>query len=369
MKRDKCLKIAMIGSKGLPSVFGGIEKHVKEISIRLAARGHEVTVFGRAPFCQSGVYEGVRVRKIPSIPTKNLDTASNSLLASIAAFFGHYDVVHFHGIGPSIFCWIPAFSRTVTVSTIHALDYRQSKWGKAARYLLRLGERRAVQRTDASIAVSKLMAGYLTEYYGKKVVYIPNGATPDDRPEFREASSLGIESGKYVLSVGRLIADRGFDILIEAWKRIDSGMKLVIAGDARFEMDYASRLSMMADDTIVMPGYITGAKLEQLYAHCSFYILPSMIEGLPISLIEAMSYSRPVLVSDIPENLEVAEGIAEVFKCGDVDDLHRALEKMIRAGHDEKELMGRKGRVRVEQDYNWDDISNKLEALYSDLMS
>jgi glycosyltransferase involved in cell wall biosynthesis len=369
MREGKILKIAMIGSKGLPSVFGGIEKHVKEISVRLAAAGHQVTVYGRAPFCTSGVYDGVKVKRIPSIPTKNLDTATNSLFASIMAFFGQYDVVHFHGIGPSIFCWIPLIRKTVTVSTIHALDYRQSKWGTAARYLLKLGERRAVERAHATIAVSRIMADSLSRIYGKKVTYIPNGATLADSPDFGETASLGIEPGRYALSVGRFIADRGFDTLIDAWKRIDSEMKLVIAGDARFEKDYASKIDRMADDSIVMPGYITGDRLDRLYAHCAFYVLPSLVEGLPISLIEAMSYSRPVIISDIPENLEVAGGIAEIFRRGDAGDLRRALESMTGKGEEERENMGQRCRKRVEEEYNWDDISRKLETLYFELFS
>ena len=359
----------MIGSKGIPALFGGIEKHVEEISIRLSARGHAVTVYGRAPFSSNGIYKGVAVSVLPSIPTKNLDTASNSMLASIAAFFGRYDIIHFHGIGPSIFCWIPVSPGARTVSTIHALDYRQSKWGKKAKKFLRLGERRAVTNAGAAVAVSRLMSHQLAEKYGRKVRYIPNGATPGGTPEFREAASLGIEPGRYILSVGRFILERGFDTLVDAFERLDGDLKMVIAGDARFEEDYASRIREMAGDRVILPGYVSGRKLEELYAHCTFYVLPSLVEGLPISLIEAMSYSRPVIISDIPENIEVAGGIAESFTVGDAGDLLRAMKRILSLGEEELVGMGQAGRRKVEAEYDWDRVVSSLEDLYLELLS
>jgi glycosyltransferase involved in cell wall biosynthesis len=366
---DRSLKIAMIGSKGMPALFGGIEKHVEEISRRLAARGHSVTVYGRAQFSSGGTVGGVRVKVLPSIPTKNLDTASNSMLSSIAAFFGHYDIIHFHGIGPSIFCWIPVRAGSKTVCTVHALDYRQEKWGERAKKLLRLGERRAVTRADAAVAVSRLMAGQLSEKYGEEVRYIPNGATPGRSPEFSEAAGFGIEQGRYILSVGRFIVERGFDTLIEAFDGIDTDMKLVIAGDARFEEEYAGMIIEMAGDRVILPGYVAGRKLEELYAHCAFYVLPSLVEGLPISLIEAMSHSRPAVISDIPENLEVAGGIAESFRAGDAVDLRRAMTRLLSLSPQELEGMGLAGRRKVESEYDWDIVTASLEGLYRELLA
>ena len=365
---DRPLKIAMIGSKGIPALFGGIEKHVEEISRRLVERGNAVTVYGRSPFSRSGTYDGVRVKVLPSVSTKNLETASNSILASLAAFFGGYDIVHFHGIGPAIFCWNHVARRKRTVCTIHALDYRQSKWGENAKRLLRLGERRAVTKADAAVAVSRLMAGELSGRYGKPVRYIPNGTSPGRSPAFETAGELGIEAGGYILSVGRFIVERGFDTLIEAFERLDTDLKLVIAGDARFEEDYASRIMDMAGERVIMPGYVSGGRLEELYAHCAFYVLPSLVEGLPISLIEAMGHSRPVIISDIPENLEVAGGIGETFRAGDSGDLLRAMKKLIDLGSDELEAMGAAGLRKVEAEYDWDAITGSIEGLYRELL-
>ncbi|MCK4237132.1 MAG: glycosyltransferase family 4 protein, partial [Candidatus Krumholzibacteria bacterium] len=275
------LNIAMIGSKGLPVVFGGIERHVEEIGRRLVERGHHLTVFGRRPFSKSGEHLGMKITVLPSIPTKNLETATNSLAATVRAVFGHFDIVHYHGIGPSLFCWIAAGLGNVTVATIHAPDYRQSKWGGAARFFLRLGERTAVRRCDAAIAVSRLMSEELEFSYGRPVHYIPNGATLCDPPPFDRAGDMGLESGRYILTVGRFIYERGFHTLLEAFREVETDKRLVIVGEARFEDNYSSGLREIADDRVVFPGYISGTLLNELYAHCSFYVLPSILEGLP----------------------------------------------------------------------------------------
>jgi glycosyltransferase involved in cell wall biosynthesis/cell division septation protein DedD len=323
MAHESGLRIAMIGSKGLPASFGGIERHVEEIGGRLAARGHEVVVFGRRPFCTSGTYRGMQVRLLPSIPTKNLETATNSLTATMAALFKPYDVIHYHGIGPSLFSWIPSMLGRVTVATIHAPDYRQRKWGPIARRLLRRGERAAVLDCDAAISVSRLMARELESRYGRAVRYIPNGAHVADPVAFGAAERLGVEDGGYILTVGRFIVEKGFHTLIRAFRRVRTDLKLVIVGDARFEEAYAARLRRLAGDRVLFPGYIAGPLLDELYAHCAFYVLPSLVEGLSISLLEAMGSGCPVLVSDIPENLEVSEGIALTFERDNEEDLAR----------------------------------------------
>jgi len=359
----------MIGSRGLPLVYGGIERHVAEIGSRLAARGHDVTVFGRKPFSVNGWHRGMRIRVLPSFPTKNLETASNTLAATIRAIFEPFDIVHYHGVGPSLFSWMTAARGVTTVATIHAADYRQSKWGPAARSLLRLGERTAVCRAHAAIAVSKLMASRLEAEYGRSVVYIPNGASLSEAPPFDEARSLGLDSGRYILTVGRFIVERGFHTLLEAFKQISTDFRLVIVGDARFEEGYELRLKAMADARVVFAGYASGPLLDELYAHCAFYVLPSTVEGLPISLLEAMSFSRPVLVSDIPENLEIAKGIALSFTRDNAADLARGLTRMLDMDAAERSRRGSLARERVARDYTWDHVTDEVDSLYGRLVS
>ncbi|MCK4538555.1 MAG: glycosyltransferase family 4 protein [Candidatus Krumholzibacteria bacterium] len=362
------LKIAMIGSKGLPALFGGIERHVEEIGRRLAGRGHEITVFGRKPFSIDGEHLGMNVRLLPSIPTKNLDAGTHSFIATMKALSGPFDIIHYHGIGPSLFAGIPVMANKLTVSTVHALDYRQSKWGRVVKYLLRKGEARAVRSASATIAVSKLMAEDLSSRYSSKVVYIPNGATLRESPPLRDLLGLGIESGKFILTVGRFIVERGFDTLLEAWSEIDTDMKLVIVGDERFEVEYARKLHGIADNRVIFPGYVAGENLDELYAHCAFYVLPSLVEGLPISLMEAMSFSRPVLISDIPENLEVAGKVGAIFKRGDKSDLGRGLREMIVLDDSRASWMGSHGRKKIEEEYNWDSVAERTERFYLDLI-
>ena len=251
-----------------------------------------------------------------------------------------------------------------TIATIHAPDYRQVKWGMVARALLRLGERTAVRKATAAISVSKLMAERLEALYHRDVRYIPNGAEIMDPPPFKEAGSFGLESGRYILTVGRFIVERGFHTLLDAYGKVDTDLRLVIVGDARFEEDYASGLKQLADGRVLFPGYLCGNLLEELYAHCAFYVLPSTVEGLPISLIEAMGHSRPILMSDIPENLEVAGGIARTFRAGDSDDLARSLRTILESSNDERAEMGRRGRERVLAEYTWDGVTDRLEQLY-----
>jgi glycosyltransferase involved in cell wall biosynthesis len=363
------LRVAMIGSRGLPLVYGGIERHVAELGSRLAARGHEITVFGRAPYSVDGPCRGMRVRVLPSLPTKNLETASNTLAATMRVLVESFDVVHFHGVGPSLFAWMSAARGVTTVATIHAADYRQSKWGPAARMLLRLGERTAVRRAHAAIAVSKLMAANLEARYGRPVIYIPNGASLVEPPPFEAARELGLESGAYVLTVGRLIVERGFHTLLAAFAGVETDHRLVIAGDARFAGEYERRLRRMADRRVVFAGYVSGPLLNELYAHCAFYVLPSTVEGLPISLLEAMSFSRPVLVSDIPENLEIAAGIAVTFPRDDVQALAAGLRRMLAMDQAERGRRGAVGRELIAREYTWDRVADDVEALYRRLLA
>jgi glycosyltransferase involved in cell wall biosynthesis len=212
------------------------------------------------------------------------------------------------------------------------------------------------------------MASRLEAEYARPVVFIPNGAALREAPPFAEARSLGLEPGRYILTVGRFIVERAFHTLIAAFGSVPGDCRLVIAGDARFAESYERRLKEMADARVVFPGYVSGPLLDELYAHCAFYVLPSTVEGLPISLLEAMSFSRPALVSDIPENLEVAEGIAVTFKSGDAEDLSRSIARMLEMDPAERERRGAAARERIARDYTWDHVTDEVEALYNRLV-
>jgi len=364
MGKKQHLKIAMIGSKGIPANFGGIERHVEEISVRLASRGHRVTVFGRKTFSEAGGYRGVESVVLPSFQTKNLDTATNSLVSTLKAMTLDFDIIHYHGIGPSLFCPLAALSSKSRVVTIHALDYRQVKWGWFAKRMLRLGERTAVLCPEAAIAVSKLMKEDLNGRYCREIHYVPNGAALHSMTDFPRRGQPGLESGSYILTVGRFIREKGFHTLLKAFREIETDKKLVIVGDESASEDYTRELNELADDRVVFAGYQTGSRLNDFYANCYAYVLPSTVEGLPISLLEAMSFSRPVLISDIPENLEVAGGIALSFRRGDVQDLRSSLERILDMDRGELTQMGYASRRRVEDRFDWETITDRLEKIY-----
>ncbi|MCD6379363.1 glycosyltransferase family 4 protein [bacterium] len=358
------MKIAMIGSKGIPALFGGIERHVEEISVRLARKGHSVTVFGRKSFCQNGKYHHVNIRVLPSIQTKNLDTATNSFYSTFVAISGSFDIIHYHGIGPSIFTPLAKISSKKIVSTIHAPDYKQVKWGMFASYVLKMGEKQAVLRSDAVIAVSKLMSQQLYKKYGKEIHYIPNGANIYNRGEFPLQKEFGLEEGGYILAVGRFIVEKGFHTLIKAFRKINTEKKLVIVGNKCDTDEYTKMLTKMAQDKVIFTGFLSGMRLNRLYANSFLYVLPSLVEGLPISLIEAMSFANPVLVSDIPENLEVIGNMDVTFRRDDVGDLKKKLEKMLKLNNGQREEIGNRCLEKVKECYDWGLITDKLEKVY-----
>lgn len=374
------LRIAMIGQKGIPARFGGVETHVDNVSTRLAARGHDVWVFGRSRFrpgrdgappasaCESGPdgwrYRGVRLAFRPSVNTKHLDAASHALLCTLeAGAFHGFDIVHFHGIGPAAFAPIAKFLGRRVVSTFHALDWRQVKWGKRAKRVLRRGESRGARYSDGLVAVSRLMQEHIRATHGVEATYIPNGASPASEFDPESIRRWGLVPGGYVLAVGRIIPDREYDTLIEAFCRIDTDLRLVIVGAESPRTAHSDRLEQLADERVVFTGEVFGDDLDALYAGCRLFVLASRVEGLPITACEAMAHARPLLLSDIAENLEVGGDAAVFFKCSDSKQLELAIGEMI---GDESLLakLGARGRARVESVYNWDRITDEIESLY-----
>ncbi len=382
MKRT--LKIAMIGQKGIPARYGGVETHVEAISTRLAARGHDVWVYCRDRFrppanevtgsngyeLSDGElrYKGVRLVFRPSIVTKHLDAATHCFLCAVESSLRRsFDIVHFQGIGPSGFAAIPASAGRTVVSTVHALDWRQVKWGWWAKKRLLRGEATGVTKSDGVIAVSRLLVDYIAERYGVEARYIPNGATVTSPVEAKRLHDYGLERNEYILTVGRIIPERGLHHLIDAMRRIRKPVKLVIVGSEMPRTQYSRMLEQVADQRVVFTGDLYGEQLAELYSNCRLYVLASEVEGLPITVCEAMGYGKAVLLSDIPENQEVGGDVAEYFKTNDVNSLAAQLEMML---EDEYDLAGRaqRGVERVADHYNWDRLAEEVEAHYLEVL-
>jgi glycosyltransferase involved in cell wall biosynthesis len=379
------LTVVMIGQKGLPPRYGGVETHVDHLARRLAAKGHRVWVFCRSrlrPVLLEPVegqarperredgwwYEGVRLRFRPSVPTKHLDAATHCLWAVVeSALAIRPDLVHLHGIGPGAFAPLARVGRMRVVCTVHALDWRQKKWEGGAARLLRLGERFGVRASHRVVAVSRGLQRYLEERYGVRSVYIPNGAVPEPEPPAELVRAMGLEPGRYLLTVGRLIPDRRIEDLLEAFRRLEGRWQLAVVGEAAPHDPTLNRLRARADDRVRFLGAVYGRALTALYAHCRLYVLPSAVEGLPITVCEAMAQGKGLLLSDIPENQEVAGEAARYFPVGRVDRLADLLARMV----GDEELLGRLGRLgreRVEREYHWDRVAEQVEAVYREVL-
>jgi glycosyltransferase involved in cell wall biosynthesis len=363
------MRIAMIGQKGLPATYGGIERHVEEIGRRLVDRGHDVSVFCRLYYTAAGAqYHGVHLLRRPSINTKHLDTVTHVLWSSLEATLRHYDIVHFHALGPSSFAWMPRLTGSRTVVTVHGLDWQREKWGKVASWLLKQCEYPAAHFANKTIVVSKTLREYFRDHHHCDAAFIPNGTNlPTPRPA-KKILQLGLTPGKYVLFVGRLVPEKGVHYLCEAFSQIDSDMKLALVGGSSASQSYVDLLKRYEGDRVRLLDYLYGETLEELWSNAYMVVQPSTMEGLSIALLEALSYGRCVLLSDIPENLEVAEECAVSFRSKDVGDLREKLE-MLMARPDLVKHYEEKARDHVRQQYSWDTVAGKTEAVYLSLVA
>ena len=364
----------MIGQKGYPPVHGGIEKHVAELAARLPALGVEVDIFSRPHYSAldgpSGL-PGVRVRRLPSIPTKHLDAISHTVLATGRVLADDCDLVHYHALGPGLLAGVPRWLRRMrTVVTVHGLDWQRDKWGGVARTVLKLGESAAAALPDGTIVVSRALRGHFRERHGRDTTYIPNGIAP---PVYRAPDLIrarGID-GPYALFVGRLVPEKGCHLLLEAWRRLPpaarDGRRLVIAGDAGFTPDYVERLKADAPAGTVFLGYVHGPILEELYTNAEALILPSTLEGLSITLLEGLSYARCCVVSDIPPNLEAAADCAVFFPSGDAAALAARLAEVL-GDPARREALGQRGQVHAIEHYSWDRVAAQTARFYNGLV-
>lgn len=360
----------MVGQKGIPATYGGIERHVEEIATRLVDRGHEVHVYSRFHYAnQTGLYRGVHIRRLPSLNTKHLDTITHCAAATVDALFRGFDIVHYHALGPSVFASLPRMIGAKTVVTVHGLDWERGKWGRTASWFLRSCEKPAIQYPNRTIVVSKTLAAYFLEKHNVQTVVIPNGANPGQHRPPNKLKKYGLDRHRYLLYVGRLVPEKGCHYLLEAFRQLDTDARLVMAGGSSFSDGYVDSLMRIrdGDERIHMIGYVYGDLLDELWSNAYFVVQPSVLEGLSISLIEAISHGKCVLVSDIPENLEVVEDCAVTFGNRDVRDLKEKLRHLLDRP-DVVQSIAERCRRHAEQHYSWSKITQATEAVYLDLL-
>lgn len=370
------LSIAMFGQKRIPSREGGVEIVVEELCTRMVAQGHDVTCYNRGGHHVSGSeydskrlkeYKGIKLKTVPTIEKKGLAAVSSSFFAALCCAFGKYDVVHIHAEGPAFFCWLPKLFHKRVIVTVHGIDWQREKWksGFGSKFIHK-GEKNAVKYADEIIVLSKGVQDYFEKIYGRKTVFIPNGVSNhiERKPQIIK-NKFGLDKDEYILFLGRLVPEKGIKYLIEAFKQVDTEKKLVIAGGSSDTSEFENEMKELAkeDKRIIFTGFVQGQELEELYSNAYVYALPSDLEGMPLSLLEAMSYGNCCLVSDIPECAEVVEDKALIFKKADVKDLQSKLQDA--CDHSEKVDAHKKQAADfICSKYNWDEIVQATLKLY-----
>lgn len=372
------MKIVMFGHKRIPSREGGVEVVVQELSSRMAALGHEVICFNRSGHHVSGQefdgdtvtsYQNIRLRTVPTIDKKGLAAVSSSFFAAVCSAFSRAKVVHIHAEGPAFMCWIPKLMGKRIVVTVHGLDWQREKWkhGFGAKYI-QWGEKMAVRFADEIIVLSKNVQDYFLNTYGRQTVYIPNGIDRQKTiPARNICTEYGLEKEGYLLFLGRLVPEKGIHYLIESFRQTDTQKKLVIAGGTSDTDAYVQKLKKMAsgDERILFTGFVQGRTLVELYSNAYVYVLPSDLEGMPLSLLEAMSFGNCCVVSDIPECTEMVEDRAVVFPKGDVDALANCLQRLC----DHPNIVNGYKIYATDyicEKYNWDAVAEQTLKLYGD---
>ena len=374
------MKIAMIGQKGIPAIYGGIERHVEDLSVELGKKGHDVFVYARKWFTNKHIknYHGVYIIHTPTFRTKHFDAIFHTLTSTLHAIFVQKpDIIHYHGVGPSLLSWIPRIlsPQIKVVATLHCLDRYHQKWGFFARFMLRLGEWAGCTFAHKSVSVSKTIQNYFLNEYGKQTTYIPNGVKATEQQNYSLIEQWGLKPEKYILMVSRLVKHKGAHYLLEAWQiarqqnqELLKEYKLVIVGDAVFTDEYVAQLKHIArgDNSIIFTGWQKGQELEELYANTTLLVHPSENEGLPITVLQAMSYGRPVLVSDISEHKEVVNDNNFWFGNTDIYSLAHKIAQLI----PQTELLQQTGAANkslVATHYNWQDIGKQTIKIYEEL--
>ena len=372
------MKIAMLGHKRIPSREGGVEIVVEELSTRMAKKGHDITVYNRKgkhvslskQLSKKDCYKGVNILTVFTVEKKNLNAVIYSFIAAWKAIFGHYDIIHFHAEGPCYMIWIPRLFRIPTAVTIHGLDWQRAKWGSFATKFLLFGEKMAAKHADGLIVLSENVKQYFKKEYNRECIYIPNGIV---KPQLEAANLItekyGLEKDSYLLFLARLVPEKGLHYLLEAFKDLNTDKKLVIAGGSSHSDAYVQEIKEIAgaNPNVIMTGFVEGNMLSELYSNAYLYILPSDVEGMPLTLLEAMSYGNACIVSDIPENVEAAGENAISFPKGDSKALNQALQTCIDKPESIKKYKDSAADFVLSK-YNWEKITEQTLDYYDKIV-
>lgn len=362
------MKIIVLGTRGIPEIQGGVETHCQELYPRLAALGVDVTLITRTPYVKEKStfsYKGVKLKHLYSPRKKSIEAIIHTFLGIIYARLKKPDILHIHAIGPSLLVPLAKFLGLKVVVTNHGPDYQRQKWGETAKAILRLGEKLGTLYADKIIVISEVIKNLLKEKYNNSdPILIYNGVNfPDKSKDTDYLDSLNLKPGKYIIGVGRFVEEKGFHDLISSYKAINDDIKLVLVGDSDHETPYSNSLKNSArENNVTLTGFIKGEKLNQIYSNARLFVMPSYHEGLPIALLEALSYGLDVLVSDIPANLEVKLDPTSYFHTGNLKDLSDKLNNKLRETENKADY-----KMVLAEKYNWDKIALSTLEVYRSL--
>ncbi len=354
------MRIIVLGTRGIPDIQGGVETHCEELYPRLADLGHDITIITRTPYVKNhknNTFKGVRLKHIFAPKNKTFEAIIHTFLGTLYAGYKRPDFLHIHTVGCMLLTPFAKLLGLKVIVTNHGPDYNRKKWGKTAKKIIQLGEKLGTKYADKIIVISELIDNILKNNYNRNdAVLIYNGVTiPKKTNDTSYIKSLGLSKKKYIIAVGRFVEEKGFLDLLKAYSKINSKTKLVLVGDADHESNYSKLLKKQAKGTgVILTGFLNGEKLDQIFTHAKLFVLPSYHEGLPISLLEAMSYNLDILVSDIPANLEVNLEKDDYFDVGDIQKLTESLKRKlsVKNKRDFSSVINKK--------YNWDTIANKF---------
>jgi glycosyltransferase involved in cell wall biosynthesis len=361
------VKVAFIGGRGVISKYSGIEAYYEEVGKELASRGNDVTVYCRPHFTPPlKEHAGMKLVRVPTIRSKHLETAMHTFLSSLHVVFTRTHIVHYHALGPSLFSFLPRLAGKKTVVTVQGLDWQRTKWNALASAVLRAGERASATLPDATMVVSETLRRYYQERHGRSTHCVPNGTRLRERQPAVHLSDWGLESDRYILFMGRFSPEKNCHLLIDAYERIDTDVKLVFAGGSSYTDSYIRELQQHASDRIRFLPWIGGGELDELLTNAMLFVLPSDMEGLSLALLDAMGAGVCVLTSDIPENRELVDGAGFTFRRGDVADLENVLRSLI---HDPvaRQAASEAARERIRKHYLWPDLARRIESVYLQL--
>ncbi|MBN2147185.1 MAG: DUF1972 domain-containing protein [Anaerolineales bacterium] len=366
------MKIAMLGTRGIPASYSGFETCVEQLGMRLVERGHDVTVYCRKHHITYAepTYKGMRLIKLPTIPNKYLDTIVHSFFSSVHALFQHYDIALYFIAGNSLVTWIPRLVGTKTILNVDGLDWKREKWPTLAKKYIQFAEYLATVLPDAYLTDSHVVQDYYHGEYRSTPPYIPYGSEVDVLPPGETLEKYGLEAGKYILFVGRLVPENCAHQLVTAFRQIDTDMKCVIVGDAPYADDYQAELRALAanDPRIVFTGYVFGKGYHELGSNAAIFVETSGVGGTHPALVEAMAFGNCVVVHNTPENLETIgqAGLSYDGKIG-AESLKSVLVNLV---ENPQEVMRYRSlaKERAQTSYSWEIVTTAYEDLFSQML-